>query len=124
MGSSISTINNNKDNKKRKNSLGLWSNEEKIKIENATKNFEKIAKYVSEYFYYGIPVKLTHQSIDPLSPLWVTPDTNKVMQRVQASEQDNLQKDWVYLCIHLFTCFILFYLGNDSICTNNCYDYT
>jgi hypothetical protein len=80
---------------RRKNSLGLWSEQEKIDIETAKETLRNGAKFVAEHFYYGVPVIVTRQSIDPLSPIWVTPDTTKVMQRVEASEQFALQKDWV-----------------------------
>jgi hypothetical protein len=79
---------------KRKNSLGLWSEREKIEIEKATKMLKESAQFVAEHFYYGVPVVVSRKSIDPLSPIWVTPDTHKVMKRVEAIEQLELQKDW------------------------------
>lgn len=82
-------------NKKRKNSLNLWTENEKNEINKSKEIFQKILNYIVEYYYYNIPVIITHQTIDPLSPLWVKPDTEKVMKRVDAFEQIELQKDWV-----------------------------
>lgn len=85
---------NNLTISRRKNSLGLWSPEEKLEIENAQKVLKESAEFVAEHFYYGVQVVVTRQSHDPLAPIWVTPNTYKVMQRVEASEQLELQKDW------------------------------
>jgi hypothetical protein len=93
---------------RRRKSLGLWTEQEKIEIANAQETLKNGAQFVAEHFYYGVPVVVTRQSIDPLSPIWVAPDTTKVLQRVGASEQLNLQKDWVTLpCLSHSLCLCL-----------------
>ena len=52
------------------------------------------AIFAAEYFFYGVPVVTTRQSVDPLSPLWVTADSEKALQR--ALVVDEIAEEWVF----------------------------
>jgi hypothetical protein len=81
---------------KRKKSLGVWTNDEKKENEEGLIVLKTGAEFIAEHFFYGVPVVTSRKSVDPLSPVWISPDTSKVLQRVAAHEGEDLEKDWVF----------------------------
>lgn len=51
------------------------------------------ADFVARHFFYGIPVVVAKQSVDPFSPVWIRADTEKVLQR--DIEVDKIEQEWV-----------------------------
>jgi hypothetical protein len=51
--------------------MSLWSKEEQEANDKALKLQQKGVENCIKYFFYGLPVKATKQSYDPLSPVWV-----------------------------------------------------
>lgn len=62
-----------------------WTDEENVENEAALRFQMSAADLCAEYFYYGLPVKMTKESIDPLSPSWVQVDQNLLSEFQQGT---------------------------------------
>lgn len=67
----------------------LWTEEEQKENETALKLQKKTAQSVATYFYYGLPIKVNKESADPLSPIWVLPDTSEIESRLKEEKSKN-----------------------------------
>mmetsp|Transcript_24955 Transcript_24955/g.36806 ORF Transcript_24955/g.36806 Transcript_24955/m.36806 type:complete len:905 (+) Transcript_24955:149-2863(+) len=95
MGATSSLLNSSNQSikeQKRKNSLNLWTIDEKKEIEEGELILKKGVQYAAEHFYYGVPVVTTRQSLDPLSPVWVRADDEAAMQRGGALHE--VEQEW------------------------------
>ena len=68
----------------------LWTEEEQKENEAALKLQKKTAQSVATYFYYGLPIKVNKESADPLSPIWVLPDTSEIESRLKEEKSKAL----------------------------------
>ena len=75
--------------KEAKEKYSHFTEEERKENEAAEKIQLEVVEIASNYFYYGMPVKVNKQSADPLSPVWLTADTKEMKERLDAQQRQS-----------------------------------
>ena len=75
--------------KEAKDKYSHFTEEERKANEAAEKMQLRVVEIASNYFYYGIPVKVDKQSVDPLSPVWLSADTKEMKERLDAQRRQS-----------------------------------
>ena len=87
MGAAYSII--TMSTKEAKDKYSHFTEEERKANEAAEKMQLRVVEIASNYFYYGIPVKVDKQSVDPLSPVWLSADTKEMKERLDAQRRQS-----------------------------------